>query len=198
MGIVFQLTRSRGAWLPMDMLEKYMNNFNSHAHVERDWSVKIKFLLYLKFQLTRSRGAWLTALDFAFNREYSNSHAHVERDRHWELCVWYSSNSNSHAHVERDLLNAGTNVEFINSNSHAHVERDVSEDIRLNPYANSNSHAHVERDVKRAEITSLFHIPTHTLTWSVTSTFQSSGLIGSFQLTRSRGAWRWSGWIRFL
>ena len=33
---VFQLTRSRGAWRKDDTLRKAGENFNSHAHVERD------------------------------------------------------------------------------------------------------------------------------------------------------------------
>ena len=76
----FQLTRSRGAW-PVRIGDSgtASENFNSHAHVERDigiginaaiiyisthtltWSVtrsQISLLLILKFQLTRSRGAW--------------------------------------------------------------------------------------------------------------------------------------------
>ena len=77
----FQLTRSRGAW-HREYQEKRIdrNNFNSHAHVERDrlttpknsvtiisthtltWSVTTwekKEAWHKIFQLTRSRGAWL-------------------------------------------------------------------------------------------------------------------------------------------
>ena len=55
----FQLTRSRGAW-PLEYSDSrgQTGNFNSHAHVERDF-----YLYYdsenVTFQLTRSRGAWL-------------------------------------------------------------------------------------------------------------------------------------------
>ncbi len=78
----FQLTRSRGAWHWKGVTRNgFKNNFNSHAHVERDcladwlkyenviisthtltWSVTIIWNfceIFYKFQLTRSRGAWL-------------------------------------------------------------------------------------------------------------------------------------------
>ena len=55
-------------------------NFNSHAHVERDYS------------------------GFATGTNYQdfNSHAHVERDIVGMYVLPYYSNFNSHAHVERD------------------------------------------------------------------------------------------------
>ena len=55
-------------------------NFNSHAHVERDFTVEVDDLLPSHF----------------------NSHAHVERDS--THCIFLLSliNFNSHAHVERD------------------------------------------------------------------------------------------------
>ena len=34
--IKFQLTRSRGAWLKVTQIATILNDFNSHAHVERD------------------------------------------------------------------------------------------------------------------------------------------------------------------
>ena len=57
-------------------------DFNSHAHVERDWIT-----------------AWARHELFNFN-----SHAHVERDNGG--LVWYTIYSyfNSHAHVERDIF----------------------------------------------------------------------------------------------
>ena len=55
---IFQLTRSRGAWLV----------FWFHAAP------------YKPFQLTRSRGAWLTHWNSKHFFFYFNSHAHVERD----------------------------------------------------------------------------------------------------------------------
>ena len=56
-------------------------NFNSHAHVERDFDMFLITTKCKEFQLTRSRGAWLNMYfqkDFPIN---FNSHAHVERDK---------------------------------------------------------------------------------------------------------------------
>ena len=75
-------------------------------------------------------------------------------------------------------------------NSHAHVERDQTDQQYNQTYKHFNSHAHVERDRRINSIIKLINISTHTLTWSVTSHFQSNSLLGrQFQLTRSRGAW---------
>ena len=57
-------------------------DFNSHAHVERD---KIHYLLI--------NGIW-----------YFNSHAHVERDLSSLCQMIYLKHFNSHAHVERDVI----------------------------------------------------------------------------------------------
>ena len=53
-----------------------------------------------------------------------------------------------------------------------------------------NSHAHVERDVKKLNQPVKVYISTHTLTWSVTFGLPLFLFSFSFQLTRSRGAWR--------
>ena len=54
-----------------------------------------------------------------------------------------------------------------------------------------NSHAHVERDLTSQIATwSASSISTHTLTWSVTSVLLLPTSRKQFQLTRSRGAWR--------
>ena len=55
----FQLTRSRGAWHWKGWKNGFKNNFNSHAHVERDTDFDSGSCSY----------------------GYFNSHAHVERDR---------------------------------------------------------------------------------------------------------------------
>ena len=75
-------------------------------------------------------------------------------------------NFNSHAHVERDPVNLWVGVVNVNFNSHAHVERDWT--------------------VVRSRLSMM--ISTHTLTWSVTTSYKRSFLIYTFQLTRSRGA----------
>ena len=74
-------------------------------------------------------------------------------------------------------------------NSHAHVERDHYYLHVLTPLCHFNSHAHVERDTQQVQERQLYLISTHTLTWSVTSRYNSNRSILKFQLTRSRGAW---------
>ena len=121
---LFQLTRSRGAWLPVWPLLSEYSNFNSHAHVERD-IITLRLHLILKhfnshahverdvldtleksaeteFQLTRSRGAWHGFKNKTMELEHFNSHAHVERDYSQYHMASYPCHFNSHAHVERD------------------------------------------------------------------------------------------------
>ena len=143
--------------------------FNSHAHVERDHTLRLHRRCQRNF----------------------NSHAHVERDIIWQITqvrVWHF---NSHAHVERDMSICQL-VNFTRHfNSHAHVERDwvqkrwvrgsgVFQLTRSrgawqhsnkngNPwFKNFNSHAHVERDLPLPILRWIVGISTHTLTWSVT------------------------------
>ena len=76
-------------------------------------------------------------------------------------------------------------------NSHAHVERDFGVQVSLICMNYFNSHAHVERDAINWFHRKNIQISTHTLTWSVTfQKFFVSKLNMTFQLTRSRGAWR--------
>ena len=78
--VLFQLTRSRGAWLEYSDSKGQTGNFNSHAHVERDFCIIDKTIWFIKFQLTRSRGAWRYT-EYVWRRTiHFNSHAHVERD----------------------------------------------------------------------------------------------------------------------
>ena len=56
-------------------------------------------------------------------------------------------------------------------NSHAHVERDITNCLDLLIFKDFNSHAHVERDESNQSIKFLATISTHTLTWSVTSSY---------------------------
>ena len=100
---LFQLTRSRGAWLTQLLSSIIRDNFNSHAHVERDQLIKTYFAYCINF----------------------NSHAHVERDYRFSTLALYHANFNSHAHVERDAnLRKSLSIRAY-FNSHAHVERDI-------------------------------------------------------------------------
>ena len=77
-------------------------NFNSHAHVERD-----------------------ITLDMLDTRKFNfNSHAHVERDQGLNAPAYLVLYFNSHAHVERDNQKADNKYKQNHFNSHAHVERD--------------------------------------------------------------------------
>ena len=121
--LTFQLTRSRGAWLVLQLVLITKKHFNSHAHVERDftrfnevsalvisthtltWSVtgsRHGQDMNFSFQLTRSRGAWHFNGIYGKGTENFNSHAHVERDQTKTENLDLKNNFNSHAHVERD------------------------------------------------------------------------------------------------
>ena len=76
--------------------------FNSHAHVERDATIKQEHPVNVNF----------------------NSHAHVERDPGKLQSSAICANFNSHAHVERDYRRNISTQSSVNFNSHAHVERD--------------------------------------------------------------------------
>ena len=79
------------------------NNFNSHAHVERD--ALLKFSLCQIIGISTHTLTWSVTI-CVHNRRgrhlYFNSHAHVERDGATPLAVSATANFNSHAHVERD------------------------------------------------------------------------------------------------
>ena len=60
---------------------KVTYDFNSHAHVERDLTVRVLSMSFDNF----------------------NSHAHVERDKEWNTEKKDITDFNSNAHVERDI-----------------------------------------------------------------------------------------------
>ena len=143
----FQLTRSRGAWPCTAILLfffKYISthtltwsvtsypkaertcyqNFNSHAHVERDrlttpknsvtiisthtltWSVTTwekKEAWHKIFQLTRSRGAWLRCTSLSDLHELFQLTRSRGAWRYKLISSQEYPNFNSHAHVERDF-----------------------------------------------------------------------------------------------
>ena len=99
----FQLTRSRGAWPQTGIIGTIFDNFNSHAHVERDTAGNEKTVHEFTFQLTRSRGAWHIVVMLSFWLIWFQ----LTRSRGaWQTQTWYPTkikNFNSHAHVERDV-----------------------------------------------------------------------------------------------
>ena len=143
-----------------------MLNFNSHAHVERDYAnddIKI------------------------WNDDF-NSHAHVERDHGCIVPCCAVDNFNSHAHVERDIIIQPKSTRGKNFNSHAHVERDSA--IYANMAVLPISTHTLTWSVTNLRCQRLYSggISTHTLTWSVTIMPFASLSTSIFQLTRSRGA----------
>ena len=186
-------------------------DFNSHAHVERDDNNETKITKINNF----------------------NSHAHVERDTMLPLKGNKEMNFNSHAHVERDYQHLTLLSQFDISthtltwsvtpkkplssdgriiSTHTltwSVTRQGNGPCRASQYF--NSHAHVERDTPNADQSKhsvfisthtltwsvtiiganpeeIFAISTHTLTWSVTIRLPLMSGRTRFQLTRSRGA----------
>ena len=122
-------------------------DFNSHAHVERDQPYKISD-------------------DFSDN---FNSHAHVERDCS-QVCMLDKSTISTHTltwsvtyfqnnNIDISEISTHTLTWSVTGNSHYYIS----------VVHNFNSHAHVERDFSlvKTEIREQA-ISTHTLTWSVT------------------------------
>ncbi len=84
------------------MLYYRYSNFNSHAHVERDFVWNFSFL---DEDISTHTLTWSVTLQYTIYSMlifYFNSHAHVERDGLATLSVAKLVNFNSHAHVERD------------------------------------------------------------------------------------------------
>ena len=77
---LFQLTRSRGAWLIPVVSWKLMKLFQLTRSRGAWLRILIPLAFSLSFQLTRSRGAWLRKARLLFHTKHFNSHAHVERD----------------------------------------------------------------------------------------------------------------------
>ena len=77
-------------------------NFNSHAHVERDLALPV---LTADNSISTHTLTWsVTCCNVtAFDVLYFNSHAHVERDLVDNVVYYNHRHFNSHAHVERDI-----------------------------------------------------------------------------------------------
>ena len=78
------------------------DDFNSHAHVERDYVFRLK---HNNIGISTHTLTWSVTYKQQANQIYHN-------------------HFNSHAHVERDCLMDMLKTQIINFNSHAHVERD--------------------------------------------------------------------------
>ena len=142
-------------------------NFNSRAHVERDW---------------QRRAGTEGRLNF-------NSRAHVERDDP-DPFLEKACEISTHALTWSATYNRyRQRVGGRNFNSRAHVERDKRgvSDVRrayISTHALTWSATHCQRRADHNE-----RISTHALTWSATVAVCRGVRLGiSFQLTRSRGA----------
>ena len=173
---IFQLTRSRGAWLRRSGNGGFLLYFNSHAHVERDGNTLCCFACLSLFQLTRSRGAWRIIINTDTNSTDFNSHAHVERD----LGVIPNVDSFHRFQLTRSRGAWRENAYGASGRFRFQLTRSRGAWLAfLHPLLCSavhfNSHAHVERDWLREAWKKLTFISTHTLTWSVTYWFLMAG-----------------------
>ena len=190
--MLFQLTRSRGAW-PMTSLSRVTSTAFQLTRSRGAWRYGIlREFTQNSFQLTRSRGAWLAdcisqkvlihisthTLTWSVTNDpykimvkdyHFNSHAHVERDgRKWKNCTWIYISTHTLTWSVTFFL-CRFFLTFCYFNSHAHVERDTRFTTLPLYYTNFNSHAHVERDSNKNGKSRFKKISTHTLTWSVTA-----------------------------
>ena len=110
--------------MPLGKYSYKETNFNSHAHVERDWIKTPEEMFETNF----------------------NSHAHVERDILYIFsCTFHIISTHTLTwSVTAGEVNKSNDTR--NFNSHAHVERDTSRIRKKNDILHFNSHAHVERD----------------------------------------------------
>ena len=165
--MIFQLTRSRGAWR--------LTNEQLKAEI--------------LFQLTRSRGAWRKTVYC----QYVTKWFQLTRSRGaWRITAWARHelfNFNSHAHVERDF-------KFVSYHSYQKISTHTLTWSVTRHNQNIKSSLYISTHTLTWSVTTTLKgaagkevISTHTLTWSVTAEFFKATLNGKFQLTRSRGAW---------
>ena len=165
--IIFQLTRSRGAWLINVRYCSQLVYFNSHAHVERDFFADKTTLKGVNF----------------------NSHAHVERDRveiSIYTAIWYF---NSHAHVERDW---GKCEQIVKSHISTHtltwsVTKHPRTRIKSSGISTHTLTWSVTLSNMKQALNNQFQLTRSRGAWLDLSSFNTSNV--TFQLTRSRGAW---------
>ena len=188
----FQLTRSRGAWL-IDKVGRiiFVDNFNSHAHVERDINHLFPFHNH---QISTHTLTWSVTFPFNANIKiyiHFNSHAHVERDFIVEFSITSLSNFNSHAHVERDFPVWPMLSEYSISTHTLTWSVTMQHAIATPPNIFQLTRSRGAWPVTPAWCVTQIQISTHTLTWSVTILQILTLRTLRFQLTRSRGAWHW-------
>ena len=164
----FQLTRSRGAWQTWFYRHVRIQNFNSHAHVERDvgaqcpleikeisthtltWSVTRgvwKSLKTKSFQLTRSRGAWLGSVT-----EYAADKCISTHTLTWSVTI-----VETNAFISPKISTHTLTWSVTNVYQHIFTDRQIS--THTLTWSVTGSRLAIQFDIA---------ISTHTLTWSVT------------------------------
>ena len=81
-------------------------DFNSHAHVERDFKPPVNAQFDFISTHTLTWSVTLSMFSMLSMLQNFNSHAHVERDTNANIVQSNYTDFNSHAHVERDKLKA--------------------------------------------------------------------------------------------
>ena len=166
----FQLTRSRGAWHVFCYQGKDFCNFNSHAHVERDyigvptaniywisthtltWSVTVWSPQQgLTARISTHTLTWSVTFELFgfFFESIISTHTLTWSVTPAFIMLWIKSKfqlTRSRGAWLNDYIDALHNRHF---NSHAHVERDMQICLTDISYYYFNSHAHVERDRRR-------------------------------------------------
>ena len=102
------------------------NDFNSHAHVERDIIAVLFVGLIIISTHTLTWSVTLAAWGGRRSVCISTHTLTWSVTRRNRLVFHNAINFNSHAHVERDSQSMPLNLERFYFNSHAHVERDTS------------------------------------------------------------------------
>ena len=165
--MLFQLTRSRGAWRNVDFGNFCKINFNSHAHVERDCINSDDWKRQCISTHTLTWSVTCKAVTSCWRTNNFNSHAHVERDFLMEkngtrkristhTLTWSVTSSRCWTTRRRTFQLTRSRGAWLYTS------------VNCFPCSNFNSHAHVERDARRLPVVEEQIISTHTLTWSVT------------------------------
>ena len=188
--IIFQLTRSHGAWLILGLPAFFSCAFQltrSRGAWPYSW---ISSMLSRRFQLTRSRGAWPDISIQPWGTKVISTHTLT-----WSVTIHIKTADNTPSISTHTLTWSVTLLQdtpvklvqfqltrsrgawpaavipfetFADFNSHAHVERDSGTNNGVTVTTDFNSHAHVERDGGQITQGQQIFISTHTLTWSVT------------------------------
>ena len=169
-------------------------NFNSHAHVERDyerlrdalslnisthtltWSVTIaEFVVFRIIHISTHTLTWSVTRQWIFTPIVTTISTHTLT---WSVTFGGMTGNdntvhfNSHAHVERDQMIGSVWSRVLHFNSHAHVERDLTcHKLVVCPEVISTHTLTWSVTQFKECMTESRMISTHTLTWSVTLQF---------------------------